>query len=376
MIDFRHPGEQSAWNALTENPVFQYAVNVFQSVYTDLTAFAAMKSRNFLVTEDTLPRLYQLYRLAAARLGVTEPVPVYIETEYAIKIQTVGTDGDCAILISSACLEECSDEQLLALFGQELAHIRYQHLRVLNVNNMLDTILGLIPFVGTAASQTFQTLLLQWRQYAYYTADRGAAIAARSRDAVLENLSLAMGRKLNGAGVEAVLAQLREEEAPADRSVAAKAVLQLMMNSITVPFGVWRMRELCNWQISHMELLQLSESQPGSDNTAVDASKKTVEVLDTAAKGIYKGAVIAADAVRTGTGEVSAYLSENHPELVEGYQQVKLKAVGAMRTGFDGASAYVTEKRPEWEKGLAQAKEGYRELSKGVKDFLKRSKRE
>ena len=192
MTDFVHPGEQSALNKLTENKIFQYVADVFQSVYTDLTSYAAMKGRNFLVTETTMPDLYGLYQTAAARLGIGTPPPLYIQLEYALKIQTVGTDGDCAVMINWACLEECSREQLLALFGQELAHVRCRHLRILNMDSILDAILAKLPMVGTMAAQTLKTLLLQWKEYAYYTADRGAAIAAGGKLPVYRNLTQAM----------------------------------------------------------------------------------------------------------------------------------------------------------------------------------------
>lgn len=246
--DFKHPKEQAAWKTLTENPVFQFVVDGFQSLYTDLTDYANMKGRNFLVTRETSPQLHRLYQTAARRLGVVQEVPLYVQFDYALQIETVGTDGDCAIVLTSACLEECSEAQLLALFGRELAHIRYRHIRMLNIHKLFDKVLQLVPVVGGAASQLFQTLLLQWRQYASYTADRGAAIAAQSTDGALEALSAAMGMRLDSTGAAAVLEQRAEADQPAaEMSLAGKAILQMMISKIPVPFGVWRMQELKRW---------------------------------------------------------------------------------------------------------------------------------
>lgn len=246
--DFKHPKEQAAWKALTGSMPFQFVVDAFQGVYSDLTVFANMKGRNFLVTKETEPRLYRLYRIAAERLNVDEEVPLYVQLEYTLQIETVGTDGDCAILLNSACLEECSEKQLLALLGRELTHIRYKHVRMLNIHKMLDTVMQLIPVVGGAAAELFKTLLLQWRQYAYYTADRGAAIAAQSADAVQQNLSHAMGMRLDAIGIGATLAaDAQDDQHAPEMNMVGKAVLQLMMDRIPVPFGVWRMQELKKW---------------------------------------------------------------------------------------------------------------------------------
>lgn len=249
--DFKHPKENAAWKELSGSLPFQFVVDAFQGVYSDLTVFATMKGRCFLVTGETEPRLYRLYRIAAERLDVEEIVPLYLQMEDAIQIETVGTDDDCAILLNSACLEECSDKELLALLGRELAHIRYKHVRMLNVHKILDTVMPLIPVVGGAAAELFKTLLLYWRQYALYTADRGAAIAAQSADAVQQSLSHAMGMMLDGAGIDSILTSDAPDDGEStEMNMVGKSVLQLMMDRITVPFGVWRMKELKKWSAS------------------------------------------------------------------------------------------------------------------------------
>lgn len=246
--DYRFPKEQTAWDSLTGNALFQFVVDAFQGCFFDLTEFAAMKGRSFLVTQKTAPRIYRLYRIASERLDVEPDIPVYIQQDYSLQIETVGTDGDCAIILSSACAEASSQAQLLALFGQELSHIRYGHVRMLNIHKLIDPLLRLLPFVGNAAAELFKTLLLDWRQNALYTADRGAAIAAQNADAVLYNLSAAMGMKLDGAGLSAALGRSGSGTYQKDEmSAMGKAVLQIMMDQIAVPFGMWRMRELKSW---------------------------------------------------------------------------------------------------------------------------------
>jgi len=277
--DYRYLQEQSAWELLTGNAVFQFVVDAFQGCYFDLTEFASMKGRSFLVTQETAPQIYRLYRVAAERLDVDPDIPVYIQTDYPLQIKTIGTDGDCAIVLSSACVEEYSQVQMLALFGQALSHIRYGHVRMLNIHRLVDPLLRLIPFVGNAAAELFKTLLLDWRQYALYTADRGAAIAAQSADAVLHNLSAAMGMKLESAGFYATLEQLDEEKQQKDTmSAMGKAVMQIMIDRIAVPFGVWRMQELKKWCASAACQEQFpavyygTESEFGLDHTYDAAS--------------------------------------------------------------------------------------------------------
>ena len=370
MIDFVHPGEQSAWIKLSENKIFQYVIDVFQTIYMDLTAFAAMKGRNFLITENTMPDVYRLYYLAGKRLGISELPPLYLQMEYTIKIQTLGTDGDCAILINSACLEECSDEQLLALFGQELTHICCGHLRILNIDTMLDTILAKLPMVGPMAAQTLKTLLLQWKEYSYYTADRGAAIAAGEKTPVFQNLSMAMGRMLDKNDIKSLLDICKEkEQLSLEQSAAAKVVLQMMINSIALPFGMWRIRELEEWDAEILQFQQQADILVFQENKA-SAAKKTVDTMDWTVRGLYHGAIKTAEAVQTGKQELSSYIKTNKPVWENNISQAKEKTVEAVRVGKQEVTSYLKEKTPEWKDNLSNAQDTVSEsLHTGVKDL-------
>jgi hypothetical protein len=276
--------------------------------------------------------------------------------EYGIKIQTLGTDGDCAVLLNSACLEECSREQLLALFGQELTHVRYRHLRILNMDAMLDSLLTKIPAVGPVASQTLKTLLLQWKEYAYYTADRGAAIAAGGKLPVYENLTMAMGRKLDEAGVQSLLegSPKREEISP-EQNAVSKVVLQIMINGIAVPFGMNRIRELFEWD-ADVAALQGNTSL-GNYEKGNKAVKITVSAMDFTAQTMYKGAVKTVEAAKTGTEELKDYVETNLPVWEQNLTEAKDKTIEALQTGTQEVKKYVQEKSPEWKENLSVAKD-------------------
>jgi len=367
MMEFVHPGEQTAWNALLGNKVFQTMVGVFQSIYSDLTAFGALKGRNFLVTPYTLPDVYMLYQQAGERLGLGELPPLYLQMEYDIKIQTLGTDGDCAVMLNSSCLEECSDAQLLALFGQELTHVRCQHLRILNIDAMVDTLLTKVPVVGATAAQTLKTLLLQWKEYAYYTADRGAAIAAGDKLPVFQNLTMAMGKKLDEQGIAAVLAGHENHQmVSAGQNTTAKVVMQMMINSIAVPFGVWRLRELDSWNVDLQEVANSLERLESYTTFA----QKTVDAVDLATKGIYTGAVKTAETVKQGTVELAGYIEENKPIWEENINEAVDKTVEAIQKGKAELENYVEEKKPIWEKNIITAKNKAAEALQKSKENL------
>ena len=248
-IDFRHPEEQGAWQKVAENPVFKFVVDAFQSIYMDLTEFAQVKGRNFLVTKETYPELYRLYRIASERVGVEEEIPLYLNLSYSSEIETIGTDSDCFILISSDCLENCSDKQILALLGEELAHIRYEHIRLLNIHKAFELILRRVPFANVGI-KAFKILLLNWKKYALMTADRGAAIAAADGDSAVSALTMRMGTEVGNDGIDALLSSY-EQSSSSDTNfideIIGKTVFELMMDKIAVPFGMLRISEIKKW---------------------------------------------------------------------------------------------------------------------------------
>lgn len=244
--DFRHEKEREAWGSVEKNGAFRSVVDAYQEISNDLGSFAIMKGRSFPVTRQTYPKLYRLYRIAAERVGVEDVVPLYLEMEYSLQTRTVGTDGDCAIIMSSACLTEYSDTQLMALLGYELAHIRYGHIRMLHIHEILDRLMGLLPVVGKLMAEGFKATLLQWRKYADMTADRGAAIAAGSADVVLQTLSQSMGREMDSQGISATLNSVPDEK-NLELGAVGTAVFQIMMGVIQVPYGMWRMKALKQW---------------------------------------------------------------------------------------------------------------------------------
>ena len=161
---FQHEEEKERLKALTGSVGFRKLLDLFHQVYGDLTSFARLPGRNFPVTAGTEPDLYELYQTAAERLQMKPDVPVYLSFDHSLGAETVGTDGNCAIVLTSECVDRFSSEQLLAVFGHELTHIRYGHVCFLNIERLSDDLLARIPLAGGLAAEALKTLLLKWKR--------------------------------------------------------------------------------------------------------------------------------------------------------------------------------------------------------------------
>lgn len=246
MIEYRYPEEKAALHELVRRKEFQAALKLFEKIYADATDFARLQGRNFRVTKAAQPRLHYLYRLAARRLEFREELPMYLELSHQFAPKIYGTDGKCAVVLSSTCLETLTDPELTAMFGSAISHIQHGHVKYLNMGNLADELFLSIPFVGSAAAMMVKALLVQWRKYAEFTADRGAAVAAGDAQAVFGYLSKSMGTSAVFHGWPREGCRRPVES----MSKAERMVYQLLAEDIPVPFGVLRLEKLREWLCS------------------------------------------------------------------------------------------------------------------------------
>lgn len=252
--DFRHPQEVQRLNALQSMKVMNLILNIFNKAYANITSFATVSERNYPVTACTQPRLHRLYRTAKDRLGVTEEVPVYLKFDYAISAETIGTDGDCAIIVSNCCLETLTDDELLAILARELGHIAYKHVKYINIIRFFDDLTQKLSGIAETAILTTKNILIEWLRCAEYTADRAAAVAVGSVEPPCMAIAKAMGAVDDYPQISFSVKQLVSEPIPLfpgdGLGKVGQIAFQNIMTQVNVPFGMLRVRELWDWSRS------------------------------------------------------------------------------------------------------------------------------
>ncbi len=246
--EFQCRDELSALNRLTHADGFQLILDTLHSACAELSTVAELQGRNFLITNTTYPRLFDLYQTAAERLKVKKPVKLYLSFEDHLTVDIRGTDEDAFLVLGNQCVEQFTDEELTAQFGYSLAHIRYGHVRYLNIDKLLDLILARIPMFGQAAALSIKSLMLQWKLAADYTADRGAAIAAGRIEPAMQILIKGMGGGVNAFDTGFDYRRIAQE-APKERkcSLVGMGIGPSMIKRFQLPFGTWRIAELYEW---------------------------------------------------------------------------------------------------------------------------------
>lgn len=148
------------------------------------------------VSENQFPHIYKMAKLAAERLDIELP-PVYIRQSPIINAFATGFFGHYYIVLHSATIEACSDEELLMIIGHEFAHIKGNHV-MLNALMNMGVGNGMKLFPGLSWLQTIiQFVFLYLSRCFEYTCDRGGLIANGDVKAVITaQTKLAVGKEL------------------------------------------------------------------------------------------------------------------------------------------------------------------------------------
>lgn len=145
----------------------------------------------FKISKKIRPDIYGLAEVAAKRLDMDEIPDIFVKQDPFINAYAIGFIGKKSIVINSGTIDGLNNDELTAIFGHELSHIKCGHTSWLVVTNSAEGIK--IPII----SQCMGLLFLKWSRIAEFTCDRGALIGSNNLEASLSALcKVAMGSNI------------------------------------------------------------------------------------------------------------------------------------------------------------------------------------
>ncbi len=179
--DMIHPLEFDAARAIQSVPVYDWLGKQAAQIMKNLDDLPEAAARWFPVNRYTAPRLYALYRLALKRLNCVEEYPLFLKNGYDLTAEVRGSRSQGhMIAVNDACVETLDDGELLALFGQQIGHIRADHTQQTELLGLLEKSAGQIPMMGTLIGKKLWACFADWLIASRFTADRAALFAAQS----------------------------------------------------------------------------------------------------------------------------------------------------------------------------------------------------
>ena len=155
--------------------------------------------------------IYEAFEHAAAVLDVKQMPEVFIQNSPIFNAFAMGTEN-YSIVLTSAIVDALSPDEILAVVGHELGHIKCEHMLYKTVCHLLsivglDLLKQLIPGVGSAASLAIGYAMANWSRKAELSCDREALLATQDVN-IVTNLTL-----LLASGTKKVLPELSLESA-------------------------------------------------------------------------------------------------------------------------------------------------------------------
>ncbi len=176
---FQVAADRSATRALAAAAPVQALVRYYQRRIAEPEYRSKLLGTAVRASERQWPRLHRLARYCERVLHMA-PVEVYVSTSEQSQAFTFGSGETDVIVITSSMLDLHTDDgQLLFLLGQQLGHVKADHVIYLAMARAFGTALKGIPALGASLSSAANFLLVPWQRTAALTADRAGLLCCQ-----------------------------------------------------------------------------------------------------------------------------------------------------------------------------------------------------
>jgi Zn-dependent protease with chaperone function len=244
---WEHPADRGALTALRELRGFDEVVKGFFGMWNERGFRLQYLAGSVRVDHRQYPRVYQRFTEAASTLDVTELPDLFVSQNPVIHGQAIGMDKPF-IVISTAAVEKLDDEELRALLGHEIGHVRSGHAVYQTIMMILTRWAANVSFIpiGVIAMRAIIAAMYEWWRKAELSADRAGLLAGQDPAASLRLLmKMAGGGDLTQIDTAAFLEQAAEYEGGGDLRDSFHKIGMTAYSSVPVP--VARAAELRKW---------------------------------------------------------------------------------------------------------------------------------
>lgn len=265
---FRHPLDFEATQALKQLPGLDLLVRTVLGPLAEQVFYLENIASSVLVGKRQLPQLHDLL-LEACQVLDLEPPQLYIQQHPVPNAYTFAMRGrQPFIVVHTSLLDLLTPEEIQAVLGHELGHLKCDHGVYLTLASLLSLVASQLP-LGEFLAQNLEAQIIEWVRCAEFTCDRAALLVAQDPRIVASLLmklcggSPTISSQLN---VDAFLEQAHSYDAISE-SQLGDMLKQLRTQDLTHPVPVLRAREVDRWASSqdYYRLLKSNPAHYGSE---------------------------------------------------------------------------------------------------------------
>jgi Zn-dependent protease with chaperone function len=247
---FQHPDDRKATMAIQELPIFPQILKAISGGYLERVSRLEKMSSSFRLGPNQGRAIYRLFVRAAEILGIEQLPEIYVSgggvNAYAFGMKKY------TITLLSSLVSMMTEEELLAIIGHELGHIKCAHM----VNKTMaaylasfgaEALASLVPVLGPLALRGLEIPLAHWSQMAEFSCDRAALVVVQDPEIVacaLAKIGGWSGSVLGRMDFQALDDQLKEYEQADENTFDSLLKMKRMFDPIQTGSGPngWRWR--------------------------------------------------------------------------------------------------------------------------------------
>jgi Zn-dependent protease with chaperone function len=262
---FEHPADRAALEAVKKIPVLDKVFRKFLELGLERAMRVQLMGQAVHVTSRQCPKIYKLFKEAADILDMHEP-DLFLTNQPVSNAFTFGVERPF-IVLHSGLVDLLEEEELMAVMGHELGHVKAGHVLYRSIAYFLAQIAAKLLGLGGIATMGLGAALADWSRKAELTADRAELLVVQD-----VQIPMRVHMKLSG-GTKTVYAQMDEQEflrqadayEDLDYSTLNKVYKLMQELWMSHPVPVYRAKEILTWSKSKQYQEILAGRYPTED---------------------------------------------------------------------------------------------------------------
>jgi len=255
-LEFYHPQDKLYLEKVKAVKGFDFLVSKFFEYGIEKIFYVVNITDNIKISEEQFPKLHGLL-LEACKILDMNPPEFYVDQDPVVNAYTTGVEKPF-ICITSGLIQLMNEDEIMAIIGHELGHIKCGHILYQMMARCLKVLMEIVGSVtlgfGKFIGVGLELALLQWSRKAELSADRAGLLVVQDRDIMMNALMKIAGgaaSHLTQINREAILKQAEEAKA-IDSKADVKGYIErtgkFLINLFrTHPFPIVRSKEVYDW---------------------------------------------------------------------------------------------------------------------------------
>lgn len=244
---FEHPADRAALEQVKKIPVIDKVFRKLLEMGVERIIRIQLIGQAIHVTPKQCAKVYRIFKEAAEILDLHEP-DLFLTSNPVPNAMTFGVERPFIVLHSSL-VDLLDDDELMAVLGHELGHVKAGHVLYRTIAYTLAHFASQLLGLGAIAQMGVAVALYDWARKSELTADRAELLVVQNIDTCLR-----LHMKLAG-GSKAVFAQIDHKEflkqadtyEELDYSTLNKVYKFMQELWLSHPVPVFRAKELASW---------------------------------------------------------------------------------------------------------------------------------